>query len=105
MLTPTDIAEYGERHVEKWLTENGYRCYHSKQKSGVKDLEARSTEMNMLIHVKSSLEPKPAPPLNTVDHDSVCARALMLEFDPWLAQVQVDREGQLFGDIVWTKLK
>lgn len=104
MLTPTDIAEYGERHVEKWLTEHGYRCYHS-QRQGAKDLEARSAENNMLVHITASLEPKPAPELTHTDHDTVCSRAMMLEFDPWLAQVQIDRNGELFTDIVWTKLK
>ncbi|HEY1082007.1 MAG TPA: hypothetical protein VGE29_07085 [Prosthecobacter sp.] len=103
MLTPTDIADYGERHVEKWLKENGYRCYHNTRQ-GAKDLEARSSELNMLVHVNASLEPKPAPTLSHSDHDSVCARAMMLGFDPWLAQVQIDRHGDLYHDIVWTKL-
>lgn len=105
MLTPTDIAEYAERHVEKWLTENGYRCYHNTNRQGTRDLEARSTENNMLIHVNASLEPKAAPPLTQADHDRICSRAMTMEFDPWLAQVQVDRNGDLYGDIVWTKLK
>jgi hypothetical protein len=30
---------------------------------------------------------------------------MMLGFDPWLAQVQIDSYGDLVGDIVWTKLK
>lgn len=104
MLTPTDIAEYGERHVEHWLTENGYRCYHNTRQ-GAADLEARSQEFNMLVHVNSSLEPREPPTLTTYDHDSVCARAMMLGFDPWLAQVQVDRYGDLSSEIVWTPLK
>ncbi len=105
MLTPTDIAEYGERHVEAWLQENGYRCYHHKQRQGAKDLEARSNDINMLIHVAASLEPKPAPALTHTDHDSICSRAMTLGFDPWLAQIQVDRHGDVFSDIVWTRLK
>jgi len=105
MLTPTDIADYGERHVEKWLIEHGYRCYHHKQLHGSKDLEARSDENNLLIHVNASLEPRHAPDLTQTDHDSVCARAMMLGFDPWMAQVQVDRHGDLFGEIEWKKLK
>lgn len=107
MLTPTDIAEYGERHVEKWLSENGYRCYKQPQRHGVKDLEARGSDntTNMLVHVSASLEPKPPPALSHVDHDRVCSRAMTLEFEPWLAQVQIDRNGDLFSDIVWTPLK
>jgi len=105
MLTPTDIAEYGERHVEKWLTDQGYRCYHGAQRNGIKDLEARSPDNNMLIHVLATLEPTPAPELTHTEHDTVCSRAMMLEFDPWLTQVQIDRNGDLYSEIVWTKLK
>ncbi len=105
MLTPTDIAEYAERHVEKWLIESGYRCYHHPQRHGTKDLEARSPDLNMFVHVNASLEPKPAPELTHTDHDSICSRAMMLGFDPWMAQLQVDRNGDLVGEIVWTKLK
>ena len=91
--------------MEKWLTENGYRCYHHSQRHGTKDLEARSADINMLVHVNTSLEPKAAPPLTQSDHDSICSRAMTLGFDPWMAQLQIDRNGDLFGEIVWTKLK
>lgn len=105
MLTLTDIADYGERHVEKWLTEQGYHCHRQPNRHGNKDLEACGGENNMLIHVGASLEPKPAPELTHTEHDSICSRAMMLGFDPWLAQLQVDRNGDLYGDITWTKLK
>ena len=105
MLTNTDIAEYGERHVEKWLTENGYRCSRQTQRHGTKELEARSADTTMLIHVNATLEPQPAPDLSHAEHDSVCARAMMLGFDPWLVRLQVDRHGDLFGEMMWTKLK
>lgn len=105
MLTPTDIADYGDRHVEQWLTEMGYRCYRAPQRQGIKDIEARGGETNMLVHINASLEPKPPPELTQTDHDRVCSRAMTLGFDPWLAQLQVDRHGQLYGDIVWTPLR
>ena len=60
MLTPTDIAEYGERNVEKWLTDNGYRCHHQTQRHGTKDLEGRSADNEMLVHVISHLASNPA---------------------------------------------
>ncbi|MEN3940474.1 hypothetical protein WJU23_04205 [Prosthecobacter sp. SYSU 5D2] len=105
MLTPTDIADCGERHVENWLTEKGYRCYRHKQRHGTKDLEARSEDSNMLVHINATLEPKAVPVLTQAEHDSICSRAMMLGFDPWLAQLQVDRHGDLYGDIAWTPLK
>lgn len=76
MLTQTDIAEYGERNVEKWLTDNGYRCHHQTQRHGTKDLEGRSADNEMLVHVISHLASNPAPALSQTEHDSVCSRAI-----------------------------
>ncbi len=104
MLTPTDIAEYGERHVEKWLTDNGYRCHHQTQRHGTKDLEACSAENEMLVHVISHLASTPAPALSQTEHDSVCSRAITLGFDAWLAEVQIDRFGDQVGEIQWKQL-
>jgi hypothetical protein len=106
MLTPTDIADYGDRHVERWLTEREYHCHHSNvQRQGVKDLEVRSAEENLLVHIETSLAPKAPRELTHAESDSVCARAMMLGFEPWLAQVQIDTQGDLVGEIVWTKLR
>ncbi len=104
MLTPTDIAEYGERHVESWLSANSFRCHH-QQRSGVKDLEARSEEDSLLVHVETSLAPKAPPALTETAHHSICSRAMMLGFSPWFAQVQISAHGDLLGEIQWTLLK
>lgn len=104
MLTSSDIAEYGERHVERWLTEQGYRCYHNTQRQGTRDMEARSAENNMLVHVLSHLESVQAPALSQSEHDSVCSRAFMLGFDAWLAEISIDRHGEQVGDIHWKQL-
>lgn len=104
MLTPADIAEHGERHVERWLTEQGYRCYHNTQRQGTRDLEARSGDNNMLVHVLSHLESVQAPSLGQSEHDSVCSRAFMLGFDAWLAEISIDRHGDQVGDIHWKQL-
>ncbi len=104
MLRPTDIAEYGERHAEKWLTAQGYHCHH-QQRQGIKNFEARGGENNLLVYVNTAIAPQHAEEISQHDHDSICSRAMMLGFDPWLAQVQIDNHGDLAGEIVWTKLK
>ncbi|MDB6119329.1 MAG: hypothetical protein JWO08_3110 [Verrucomicrobiaceae bacterium] len=40
MMTPADIAESGEKHVEAWLCGTGYHCHASKPHKGVTDIEA-----------------------------------------------------------------
>lgn len=104
MLTPTDIAEYGERHVEKWLKDNNFHCYHSVQHHGATSIEARSDETTLLVHVKTGLGHRAAPELSEKELHGICSRAMMLGYDAWLAKLQIDVQGELVGEIQWTKL-
>lgn len=104
MLRPNEIAEYGERHAEKWLAAQGYHCHHN-QRQGVRDFEARGGESLLLVHVNTAIAPGHPPEISQHDHDSIVSRAMMLGFEPWLAQVQVDNHGDQVGEIVWTHMK
>ncbi len=104
MMTPADIAEYGERHVEAWLSSTGYHCNASKPHHGATDIEARGEEESLFVHVMSALAPSPVPELSTSDLGRVLSRAMALGYDAWLAQVQVDNSGQLVGEIQWKQL-
>jgi len=59
----------------------------------------------MLVHVKTGLLPQSAPEITEGERQGVCARAMMLGYDAWYAQVQIDRQGGLVGEIRWMKLK
>lgn len=104
MMTPADIAEYGERHVEAWLKEQGYHCFVGKPHHGETDIEARGEENTMIVHVMVSLEPKPVPEISTSSRARVVTRAMSLGCDAWLAKVQVGPSGELFAPIEWEKL-
>ncbi len=104
MLTPADIAEYGENHVEKWLEANNFQCYQSHQHQGVKDLEARNPEMSLLVHINTGLEPRQPKDLTEIESHSICSRAMTLGFDAWCAKVMIDAHGDLVGDIEWVKV-
>jgi hypothetical protein len=116
MLTPTDIAEYGERHVEDWLKANNFHCHrsthtsqphghhsHAAQHNAI-DLEARNPELNMMVHVRTALAPHKTHELTDSERHSISSRALMLEYEAWFAQVQINASGDLVNDIQWTKL-
>ena len=104
MITPAEIAEYGERHVEAWLTAKGYRCYCSRPDHGVSDIEAHSGEENMFVHVVPVLTDHLMPELSTEDRRRVVSRAMILGFDAWLAQLRVSVTGDLLGEIEWVQL-
>jgi hypothetical protein len=104
MLRPTEIDEFGERHAAQWLTARGYRCHHTQRQTH-SDFEARGGENSLLVQVNTAMAPRMSPEISQHDHDSLCSRAMMLGFDPWLARVQIDDHGDLVGDIVWSKLK
>jgi hypothetical protein len=115
MLTPTDIEEYGERHVEEWLRANNYHCHRSPatthshghhshaQHHGI-DLEARNPDMTMMVHVRTALSPHRTHDLTENEQHGICSRAIMMGYDAWLARVQIDANGDLLEEIEWTKL-
>jgi len=104
MITPADIAEYGERHVLDWLTSTGYHCHATKPHHGASDIEARGEEDNLFVHVMAALEGHEVPELSTTDRGRVLSKAMTLGYDAWLAQLHVDTEGALIGDIQWSQL-
>lgn len=104
MLTPTDIAEYGERHVVSYLTSTGYHCHASKPHHGASDVEARGEEENLFVHVMATMTPNPVPALGTSDLGRVLTRAMTLGYDAWLAKVHLDQYGDLASEIEWSQL-
>jgi len=104
MLTHTDIAEHGERHVQNWLEEQGYQCVHNHAHHGQCDIEARGEENDMVVHVVAAMDPNPIPELTTYDIGRVVSRAMSLGIDAWSAKVLIDGSGELIGEIQWEQL-
>ena len=104
MLTPADIVEHGQRHVEAWLTSTGYNCHPQKSHHGGLDIEARGEEENLFVHVMTALAPHEVPEISNTDRDRVIAKGMTLGYDSWLAKVLIDREGELAEDIQWVQL-
>ena len=103
-MTPADIAESGEKHVEAWLSGTGYRCHASKPHHGATDIEAVGEDENMIVLVKSALVPTPVPDATTLERGRVVSRAMTLGYDAWFAKVHVDNRGDLVGEIEWAQL-
>ena len=104
MMTPADIAQSGEKHVEAWLTGTGYHCHASKPHHGVTDIEALGEDENMIVLVKAALAPTPVADATTLERGHVVTRAMTLGYDAWLAKVNVGSQGELVGEIEWSQL-
>jgi len=104
MMTPADIAESGEKHVEAWLSGTGYHCHAYKPHHGVTDIEALGEDESMIVLVKAALAPTPVPDATTLERGRVVSRAMTLGYDAWLAKVRVGTQGELVGDIEWSQL-
>lgn len=104
MITPAEIADYGQRHVEEYLTSTGYHCHTTKTAHGGTDIDARGEEENLFVHVMSALAPHEVPAPTTSEVGRVVSRAMTLGYDAWLAKVQVTSDGDLASDIQWSQL-
>jgi hypothetical protein len=104
MLTPTDIAEHGQHHVEAYLSSTGYHCNTQKSHHGGIDIEARGEEENLLVHVMTAIFPHEVPALSELDKGRIISKAMMLGYDSWLAKVLIDQDGELAGEIQWEQL-
>lgn len=104
MLTPTDIAETGERHVQDWLEAQGYQCFPGHAHHGMCDIEARGEDNDMLVHVVTALDPNPLPELTASDKGRVVSHAIPLGIDAWAAKVLINAKGEMLGDIEWEQL-
>jgi len=104
-LTPADIGNLGERHATAALQGKGWKCYRNTQQPGSTDIEARGdNNKGLLVQVKTGLAPNPSPDLSAEERRNITARATRLGYEPWLAQLQINAQGQLVGSINWSKL-
>lgn len=102
-MTPGDIGAFGERIVTAWLTAKGYQCYRNTQQPGSTDIEARG-QPSLLVQVKTGLYPNQPPVLSATERGNITSRATRLGYQAWLAQVQINSQGQQVGEIRWEKL-
>ena len=104
MLTTSEVGSIGERYAVAWLQQKGWRCYLNTKLPGATDIEASGGSVSLLVQVKTAIHPSiPAFP-DAEDRKAIVARAQRNGREAWVAQLQINREGVLVGQITWTKL-
>jgi len=103
-LTAAEIGNYGERHVTNWLSAKGFRCYQNTQQPGCTDIDAKGNPTCLFVQVKTAIYPSLPASLSADERTAIVRRANNNNREAWLAQVSVSKDGNLIGEITWTKL-
>ena len=101
-MDPAQIGQYGEQHVAAWLRQRGYVVRQDTRLPGSTDIEADGQE-SILVQVKTAVSPEePAYP-SSDEIRNIKSRASNSNRTAYVAQVKIDTNGNLVGEIKWTK--
>lgn len=103
-LLSVDIGQAGEKIVADYLRQKGYSVEQNTRLPGSGDIEARGNQASLLVQVKTSIHPNDPPFLCNDEMGNIRSRATRLGWEAWSARLRVNRQGDLVGEILWTKL-
>jgi hypothetical protein len=100
-MDTVQIGDIGERHVAAWLRQNGYTVMQNTKLPGSTDIEADGPA-SLLVQVKTAAFPsEPAYPSDD-EIRNIKSRASNLKRTAYVAQVQIDEQGALTKEILWS---
>lgn len=99
------IKSEGEKHVEQWLTENGYSNL-SKEPLQLNEyaLKANGRTEHILVQIRTFLHPHRPFKLSEYEVDLLTRRAAKLKLIAYAAYVVLDDSGDLLEEISWERL-
>ncbi len=104
MVKAAEVGIIGERLAAAWLGANGWHWYRNTQLPGATDIQATRDRESIRVQVKTAVYPNLPASLSADEKKAIVARATHNKQQAWLAQLQIDSEGRLLGEIGWTKL-
>ena len=103
-----NLAEHelaGEKHVELWLSNNGYSGITRENLQGKEIVIIATGNLEtILIWVKTFVHPQRPYKLSEYDIDKLIRMASKHKQVAYAAYVIIDADKNLFGDIVWERL-
>lgn len=99
------INATGQKHVERWLSENGYFDIR-KELLQVNDhgFFAKGRIENILIQIRTFLHPQRPFKLSDFEIEALSLKAAKLGLVAYAAYVTIDEAGELAGEIIWERL-
>ncbi len=96
----------GEKHVEQWLTNNGYINIEKEDLLTHEPvLSATGSIENILVRVSTFVYPNRPFKLSDFEADVLTRRAGKQQLAAYAAYVVIDANNELFEDIKWDRLQ
>ncbi|HMK05148.1 MAG TPA: hypothetical protein VK489_13180 [Ferruginibacter sp.] len=104
-LSLAEIELAGENHVELWLARNGYTNIEKEiLPSKETEIKATGTVENILVQMRTFLEPHRPFKLSEYAIDKFTRRAVNLSRVAYIAYIVIDNNKDLVGEINWERL-
>jgi hypothetical protein len=104
-LKPNEIAQTSEKLVEEWLSENGFiNVLNNAGENGSRAIEANGSIENILVHVRSHIQPFKPVKINDEERNKMKGTAEGLGRKAYVAYVVIDADKNIVGDIGWERL-
>ncbi len=104
MYSMSDVGQAGENHVARWLQSQGFTVRQNTQLPGSTDIEAANSAKRLLVQVKSAVYPGAPATLSSDEVRNITSRAARIGAEAWVAQVVLNQQLQVQGQMAWTKL-
>ncbi|MFM6924506.1 MAG: hypothetical protein ACKOU7_03320 [Ferruginibacter sp.] len=100
-----EIDSVGRKHVETWLSENGYIdikqvLFNSKDSGFI----AKGKIEGVIVRIRTFLYPQRPFKLSVFELNTLMVKAHKLKLVAYAAYVTVDSENNLAGEIMWERL-
>lgn len=104
-MDANQITDEGLKHLENWLIENAYsNIVIEKFEAGEADIHARGSTENIIVKLKTVLYPDEKATLSRTDKFALKELATKLEKIAYVANLVIDKDKNLIGEIVWERL-
>ena len=104
-LKPSDIAQAGEKLVEEWLGENGFiNVVNNPVEDGTAAIEANGSIENILVHVRTHVQPSRPEKIVDEDRNKIKATAESVGRKAYVAYIVIDADKNMVGEISWERL-
>jgi hypothetical protein len=100
-----EIQLAGEKHVESWLSGNGYNNIEKQVfPSNERLIKAAGVKENILIRVSTFVHPHRPFKLSDFETDKLTRKASKLKLTAYAAYVVLNAANELAEEIVWERL-
>lgn len=100
-----EIKLAGEKHVEQWLTDNGYTNIEKEELLIHEPVfSATGSIENILVRVSTFVYPNRPFKLSEFEADVLTRRAAKQQVTAYAAYVVIDNQNELSEDITWDRL-